>query len=330
MELYPIRFTPIFKEKIWGGSRLKTILNKKNDSDKVGESWEISAVQDDVSVVANGFLEGNTLEEIISIYMGDLLGEAIFEKFGIEFPLLFKFIDAKDKLSIQVHPDNDLAKKRHQAYGKTEMWYIVDAEEDAEIVIGFNKEINKAEYIKAVNNNLLAHFLNKEKVQKGDVFYIPAGRIHAIGKGVLLAEIQQTSDITYRIYDWDRKDTNGNRRELHTQLAVDALDYKYYNQYKTSYKLIKNESSNLVDSPFFTTNLLHLDKTIETDYSILDSFVVYMCVEGAVEIQMDNNEIELLKKGETILIPAIAKIVQINPLEKSDLLEIFIKPDKIK
>jgi len=330
MELYPIRFTPIFKEKIWGGKALKEVLNKKTNSDKLGESWEISAVQNDISVVSNGHLEGNTLEELISIYMGDLVGEAIFEKFGIEFPLLFKFIDANDKLSIQVHPDDELAKKRHQAYGKTEMWYIVDAEKDANIIIGFNKEIDKAEYLEAVRENRLVDLLNTEKVQKADAFYIPSGRIHAIGKGVLLAEIQQTSDITYRIYDWDRKDADGNGRELHTDWAIDALDYKFYKQYKIPYEQTDNETSNLVDSPFFTSNLLHLNKQIETDYTILDSFVVYMCVEGAVEIRMEDADAEILKKGESILIPAIAELVQLNPLEKSDLLEIFIKPNKIK
>jgi len=232
MELYPIRFSPIYKEKIWGGSRLKTILNKKITSDKIGESWEISAVQDNISLVENGFLEGNTLEEIISIYMGELVGEKIYEKFGIEFPLLFKFIDANDKLSIQVHPDNDLAKQRHQAYGKTEMWYVINAENDAEIIVGFNKEIDKYQYTKAVKENTLIKLLNKEKVKKSDAFYIPSGRVHAIGKGVLLAEIQQTSDITYRIYDWDRKDANGQERELHTEWALDAIDYKFYKEYK--------------------------------------------------------------------------------------------------
>jgi mannose-6-phosphate isomerase len=330
MELYPIRFSPIYKEKIWGGSRLKTILNKKITSDKIGESWEISAVQDNISLVENGFLEGNTLEEIISIYMGELVGEKIYEKFGIEFPLLFKFIDANDKLSIQVHPDNDLAKQRHQAYGKTEMWYVINAENDAEIIVGFNKEIDKYQYTKAVKENTLIKLLNKEKVKKSDAFYIPSGRVHAIGKGVLLAEIQQTSDITYRIYDWDRKDANGQERELHTEWALDAIDYKFYKEYKIVYEKTANQTNNLVDSPYFTTNLLQLDKAIETDYNSLDSFVVYMCVEGAVEIKMRNSDIEILKKGESILIPAIADSVQLNPLEQSDLLEVFIKPDKIK
>ncbi len=325
MELYPIKFTPILKDKIWGGSKLKEILGKDNASDKCGESWELSGVEGDISLVENGFLKGNNLSELLEIYMADLVGEKIYEQFGNEFPLLFKYIDASDVLSIQVHPDDKLAKERHNAYGKTEMWYILDSDNNAEIITGFNKKVDKKTYLEAFNKGELSGILNKEIAKTGDSFDIPAGRIHAIGKGILLAEIQQTSDVTYRIYDWDRKDKDGNGRELHTDLAVDAIDYKFYDSYRIKYEQNKNDSSNLVDSEYFTTNLLDIDKPIETDYTVLDSFVVYMCVEGKAKIEMNNGSSEIIVKGETLLIPAIAEKVILSPIIDSKIIEVFIK-----
>ncbi len=330
MELYPIKFEPILIDKIWGGKKLKEKLGKNKASDTCGESWEISSIEGHVSEVKNGFLQGNDLNDLLEVYMGDLVGEEIYEKFGNEFPLLFKFIDASDVLSIQVHPDDDLAKQRHKAYGKTEMWYVLDAEKESELIIGFNKPMNKKIYLESLNNNKLATILNTEKVSSGSSFFIPAGRVHAIGKGILLAEIQQTSDITYRIYDWNRKSENGEGRELHTDLAVDAIDYEYYKKLSIDYDENKNEASNLVDSSYFTTNFLYLDKKIETDYSILDSFIVYMCLEGEFIVELDNGTKELIKKGETVLIPAIAEQVSLTPIIEAKILEVFIKPDKLK
>ena len=327
MELYPIKFTAILNDKIWGGQKLKSLLNKREASNKCGESWELSGIEGEESIVKNGFLKGNNLNEIIEIYMADLLGEKIYEKFGEEFPLLFKFIDASDVLSIQVHPDDKLSKERHNAYGKTEMWYVLDADKDSEIITGFKKELNKKEYLDTLKNNKIKELLNIEKAQKSDSYLIPSGRIHTIGKGILLAEIQQTSDITYRIYDWDRKDKEGNGRELHTDLAIDALDYKFYDNYKTKYTAQINESVNLADTKYFTTNLLELDKAIENNYSFLDSFIVYMCVEGELEIVLNNGTSEILKKGETVLIPAIAELVTLKPSTKSKVLEVYIKSD---
>lgn len=328
MELYPIKFSPILKDKIWGGAKLNQLLNKQDASKVCGESWELSGVEDDVSIVSNGFLAGNNLNEIIEIYMADLVGENIYEIFGNEFPLLFKFIDASDVLSIQVHPDDKLSKKRHSAYGKTEMWYVLDSENGSELISGFKKTSNKKEYLEHLKQGKLLELLNNEQAVSGDAFFIPAGRVHAIGKGILLAEIQQTSDVTYRIYDWERKDDEGKERELHTDLAVDAIDYKHSSDYKIDYKSQKNDSTNLADCNYFTTNLLDLDKTIETDYSILDSFVVYMCVEGHVRIELDNGTSELIEKGETVLIPANAETVKITPIVDSKLLEVYIKPKK--
>jgi len=323
-ELYPLKFAPIIKETIWGGKKLKERLNKDCLSGKCGESWEISGVQNNISIVSNGFLAGNSLQELTEVYMSDLVGEKVYEQFGIEFPLLVKFIDANDVLSIQVHPDDKLAKKRHNAFGKTEMWYIIESEENAELISGFNQKINKEVYLKYLHDSNLEEILNFEKVSSGDVFFMPAGRVHAIGKGILLAEIQQTSDITYRIYDWKRKDENGKGRELHTELAVDAIDYSYHDEYKTNYQVVPDGITNLVECDFFHTNLLKLTRPVARDYMNIDSFVIYMCMEGKFSIDFAGNSEHVLK-GETILLPAELKNIQINPLEESKLLEIYIK-----
>lgn len=323
-QLYPLKFTPILKDKIWGGSKLKNILNKPTDSNKAGESWEISAVQDDISVVSDGFLAGNNLEELIEIYMGDLVGQKVYEKFGVEFPLLIKFIDATDDLSIQVHPNDEVAKKRHNSYGKTEMWYVMQAEKSSKLVVGFNKEVTKEQYIEAVDNGTLLEILNDEVVSAGDVFFLPAGRIHAIGAGILLAEIQQTSDITYRIYDYQRKDAEGNYRELHTELAVDVNDYSVYDEYKTNYISNLNESSKVVSCNYFTTNLLELDKDVEKDYNKIDSFVIYMCLHGEVKISCNGCDDVVVKKGQTVMVPAEIENFILSPSEKSKLIEVYI------
>lgn len=326
--LYPLKFTPILKEKIWGGKKISTILNKPiGQLPNIGESWEISGIQDDMSVAANGFLAGNTLQELIEVYMGDLIGEGVYEKFGVEFPLLIKFIDAQDVLSIQVHPDDAVAAERHQAYGKTEMWYIVDAEENAELISGFKQDCNKQEYLTALQSGTLEGLLNFEKVKQGDVFYIPAGRVHAIGGGILLAEIQQTSDITYRIYDWGRVDDNGNPRELHTDLATDVINFKAEENYKTQYKLTENKTINLVECDYFTTNMLNFKGTIEKDYNLFDSFVIYMCLDGEFYIHSENNIVEKVKKGETVLIPAILKNLELKADKQSKLLEVYVRSD---
>ena len=324
-ELYPIKFKPILKEKIWGGQNLKSSLDKNIPSDKkVGESWEISGVDGNVSVVENGFLAENDLNELIEIYMGDLVGDRVYDKFGVEFPLLIKFIDANDKLSVQVHPDDKLAMERHNSYGKTEMWYVINAEKDAELISGFNHEMDKEHYLHHLNNNEITQILNFEKVKTGDVFFIPSGRVHAIGSGIVLAEIQQTSDVTYRIFDWNRKDNDGNFRELHTELAVDAIDYKKYDSYRTNYTSEKNTSSEIEKCDYFQTNILDFDQRIEKNYNQLDSFVIYMCLDGESEIIYDENEKISITKGETVLIPAVFEHLILNPVNTCKLLEIYI------
>jgi mannose-6-phosphate isomerase len=326
--LYPLRFVPIIKEKIWGGNRLNTVLNKNLQGiNKAGESWEISAVGSDLSIVENGFLQGNNIQELIEIYMGDLVGDKVYDKFGIEFPLLIKFIDANDYLSVQIHPDDETAMQRHNSFGKTEMWYIIDAEEDAELILGFSKDIDKKEFLNSLESKTLRNILHYEKVKSGEVYFIPSGRLHGIGAGILLAEIQQTSDITYRVYDWDRVDDNGKARELHIDNAIDVIDYKYHKKYKTQYKVEKNKSSKVIKCDYFTTNLLSIDKEIDRDYNMLDSFVIYMAVDGDTLVEFaENKEPTMLKKGETILIPAELKQIFIKPVNTvSKLLEIYIE-----
>jgi mannose-6-phosphate isomerase len=324
--LYPLKFTPICKEKIWGGERLKELLNKKfGKLINCGESWEISGIENEISVVANGFLKGNNLEELIEIYMGDLVGEKAYDQFGIEFPLLIKYIDAKEKLSIQVHPNDELAKERHGTFGKTEMWYVIHADEGARIVTGFNRTLSGEEYVEYFEKGQLESILNYETVKEGDVFFIPAGRIHAIGEGIVLAEIQQTSDATYRIYDFNRLDDSGNLRELHTDLALDAIDFKFEKNYRISYKPLDNFSIPLVECQYFTSNILPITAKVERDFTESDSFVIYMCIEGEYKISWEEGDMEVVK-GETILVPALIGNFTLKPSKGNlaRLLEIYI------
>ena len=324
--LYPLKFTPIYKDKIWGGDKIKTVLNKDfGDLPNCGESWELSGVEGNVSVVSNGYMEGNTLEELIEVYMGDLVGDQVFETFGVEFPLLIKFIDANDDLSIQVHPDDELSKERHNAFGKTEMWYVLQADSGSKLQSGFNQQVDQEGYLEQLECNELTEILNFEEVSAGDVYFIPAGRVHAIGKGILLAEIQQTSDITYRIYDYDRRDAQGNPRELHTDLALDAIYFTLFPEYKSPYKPKPNESVELVKCKCFTTNVLEINTEVEKDYNQLDSFVIYICLEGTLQIETELGS-ETVQKGETILIPASIESVRLNPASAAvKLLEVYIE-----
>lgn len=317
---YPIKFKPILKEKVWGGAKLKDLLNKETTSDIVGESWEISGVDGAVSVVENGPLKGKSLQEIIEIYKDRLVGESVYSTFGNQFPLLFKFIDAREDLSVQLHPDDALAIKRHDSFGKTEMWYIVQADEGAELIMGFNTSIDKAKYQKHLAKNTLEEILHREKIKKGDAFYITPGTIHAIGAGTLLAEIQQTSDITYRVYDWNRPDTDGKPRILHTDLALDAIDFESKN-----HKLVTNPSNPelLILSPYFSTSLVTVEDTPSSrDLSKIESFVVYMCVEGSTILKTEDKSVNF-NRGETLLLPASAKEVHFQE-GSAKILEVFV------
>ncbi|OFY64832.1 MAG: mannose-6-phosphate isomerase [Bacteroidetes bacterium RBG_13_43_22] len=326
-ELYPLKFEPFLKEKVWGGNTLVTKYHKKGDpSLKYGESWEISAVSDSLSVVCNGFLAGNNIEELIEVYMGDLTGDSVFEKFGNEFPLLIKLIEAREDLSVQVHPGNQMARERHNAYGKTEMWYVLESENNSRIYTGFRENISREIYLDALGTGELAGLLNTEIPGAGDVFFTPAGRIHAIGAGNILIEIQQTSDITYRIFDWNRKGYNGKPRELHTELAAEALDFKASDRSKIVREPVFNRTENLVSCEFFNTNIISFNDRIVKDYTLFDSFVIYICTDGEFMIRWDGSS-EPVKKGETVLLPAMIKDVILEPLMESKTLEVFINTD---
>ena len=320
MKLYPLQFNPILKERIWGGTKLETILNKPINSNITGESWELSTVDGDVSVVANGDLKGKSLTELIDQYPNEILGTEVYQHFGKQFPLLFKYLDAREDLSIQVHPNDALAKKRHNSFGKTEMWYVMQADDDAELIVGFKEKSSKEEYVKNLEDKTLLNILDTKKAQKGDVFFLETGTVHAIGAGLLVAEIQQTSDITYRIYDFDRVDAKGNKRELHIDLALDAINYNKVNSQK-KYSKEENESNEIVDCQYFTTNFLPLNNKISINKSG-ETFTVYMCTEGNFEIEIEKTNYSY-KKGDTVLIPA--RIRNYNLIGNASLLEIYIK-----
>ncbi len=318
--LYPLKFKPIFKPKVWGGTKLQQLL-KKNTNGNVGESWEISGIEDNVSEILNGPLKKKSLNWLLENYKEKLVGEKVYKNFGIQFPLLFKFIDARENLSVQVHPDDFLAKTRHNSFGKTELWYIIDAEKDGELILGFNEKMDQKKYLKTLSENRILDVLNSESIKNGDAFIIKPGTIHAIGAGVLLAEIQQTSDVTYRIYDWDRPDTNGKMRQLHTDLALDAIDFRQQKS-RLVYLEEKNKPVHIGTTDFFSVNKLTLSKDYVRDLEEIPSFTVYMCLEGTALLETDDFS-EEIKKGETILIPAQLPEIKFTT-NSASFLEVYI------
>jgi mannose-6-phosphate isomerase len=294
-KLYPLQFKPILKERIWGGTKLRDCLNKPITSEITGESWEISTVENDVSIVENGSFEGKLLTELINEFPKEILGTKVYEQFGSQFPLLFKFLDAREDLSIQVHPNDELAKKRHNSFGKTEMWYVMQADEDASLIVGFKKKSSKEEYLKNLEDKTLINILDTKKVKKGDVFFLETGTVHAIGAGTLIAEIQQTSDITYRLYDFDRVDANGNTRA-------------------------ENVSNEIVSCPYFTTNFIPLKDTVSITKNN-NSFSVFMCVDGDFTLIVNGDSYHY-GKGRTVLLPASITNYQLSG--EASILEIYI------
>lgn len=319
--LYPIKFTPIFKERLWGGTKLKDVLEKDSEGDLIGESWELSDVEGDVSVISNGSMAGKTLTEAIEMMGTDLLGRSVMDRFGKKFPILIKFIDAKQDLSIQLHPNDKLAQQRHNSFGKTEMWHVMQADPGSRLIVGFNKDVEKDEYVKHLEENTLLELLNYEEVDAGDTFFINTGKIHAIGAGILLAEIQQTSDVTYRVYDFNRRDKEGNTRELHTELALDAIDYEAKADFKVHYTKEKNVPNDMVSCPYFTTSYIDVSGELEHQLD-RDSFTIYMCVGGEVEISVRDFK-EIVKKGQTVLIPAAIAEVNLKA-DNAKILEVYI------
>ena len=316
------KLDPAFKDYIWGGTRLRDEYGKKCDYDKVAESWELSCHKDGPSVVADGEYKGLTLNEYIEKAGKGVLGKNC-ERFE-NFPILIKLIDAKDNLSVQVHPDNDYAMRVEGEYGKTEMWYVINAAKGAGLYSGFSKQINADEYVKRVEDNTIMDVLQRYEVNPGDVFFLPAGRVHAIGAGCFIAEIQQTSNITYRIYDYDRKGPDGKGRELHTEQAKDAIDYTLYPDYRTHYKAHTNATVELAACKYFTTNLLDVDTIMVRDFSELDSFVVYICMEGKASIRDNKGNEIYIHQGQTVLIPADTDVVTISPVPGAKFMETYI------
>jgi len=319
--LYPFKFQPILKDKIWGGQKLQKILKKPTTSAEAGESWEISDVKGDTSIVSNGTMAGTSLKSLMELHTTELLGHKNFQQFGTKFPLLIKFIDAKLALSVQLHPNDALAKSRHNSFGKTEMWYVVQADSDSNLIVGFNQPMTKELYLKHLEAKTLECILNFDKVDAGDTYFIEVGRIHAIGAGVLLAEIQQTSDITYRVYDWDRVDSEGNHRELHNDIALEAFDFDMPDNYRVNYSRDSQTSTELVSCPYFTTNVIEV-KTSLLVKNNHDSFMIYMCVEGSAVINIEGYQTEF-SMGETVLIPACIKSFSIST-NHAKLLEVYI------
>ena len=323
--MYPLKFEPILKQTLWGGDKIIPFKHLNESLQNVGESWEVSAVEGSESVVANGPDKGLTLPEMVRKYKEELVGEANYARFGEKFPLLIKFIDAKLDLSIQVHPDDALAKQRHNTFGKNEMWYVIAADKGAKLISGFAKEITPKEYKERVHDGTFAEVLQTCNIQPGDVFYVPAGRVHGIGAGAFVAEIQQTSDITYRIFDYNRKDKNGKTRELHTAQAVDAINFSdVQDDFRTAYDHVQNEPVEVVACPYFTTSVYDMTEEISCDYSELDSFVIFICVEGSCRL-IDNEKNEIsLQAGETVLLTATVQEVTIVPEKAVKLLETYV------
>ena len=347
MELYPLKFEPILKNVLWGGSEICRFKQLEVQESGIGESWEVSQVPGSVSVVANGSLKGKSLTELMDVAPEALLGKKIFKRFGMKFPLLVKFIDAQDDLSIQVHPNDALASKRHNSFGKTEMWYVIDSKPGSKLISGFSQQIDAEEYTRRIADNTIEDVLQTHEAVSGDVFFLPAGRVHAIGAGLFIAEIQQSSDITYRLYDYNRKDAQGNGRELHTELAKDAIDYKLYDNLQTKYIPLENDLTPLVSCSYFTTNRIHLkadesgletiltedgpqqvsmSETIEMDrnYDGFDSFVIYVCMKGEGQVQYGNDQFLDIRQGETVLLPAAFNTTVLSTSSEMLLLETYI------
>ena len=316
------KFKPLLKQTLWGGDKIIPFKHLDTQMERVGESWEISGVKDNETIVANGPHKGKRLNQLVSELKGQLVGEENYQRFGDEFPLLIKFIDACQDLSIQVHPDDEVAQRHGKPHGKTEMWYCLGSQENAcKLFNGLKKPLTPEEYKTMVDNDTITDALASFEAYEGEAFFIPAGRIHAIGAGCFVLEIQQTSDVTYRIYDYKRKDKNGNYRELHTQLASESIDYAVHDDYRIDYVPMKNEGTSIISCPHFTTAIYDLDEPMTLDYSDLDSFVILIAVKGAGTIAADGEEMSF-QTGDTVLIPATSKEIKVEGTIK--FLETFV------
>lgn len=308
----PLKFNALLKSTLWGGDKIIPFKNLDIQQENVGESWEISGVKDNETIVADGPYAGKKLNELVEELKGKLVGEDNYQRFGNEFPLLIKFIDARQDLSIQVHPTDEIAKMQGKERGKTEMWYLMDSDKDATLLCGLKKEITPEEYAQMVENDTIVDAIDRYEVKEGDCFFLPAGRIHAIGTGCFLAEIQQTSDVTYRIYDFKRKDKDGNYRQLHTKEAAECINYNVESNYRTDYTPVKNQGVSLVQCPYFNTAVYDLDEPMTIDYSELDSFVILIGVKGNATITDNEGNTFTLQAGESVLVPATTETLKVD------------------
>lgn len=308
----PLKFNALLKSTLWGGDKIIPFKNLDIQQENVGESWEISGVKDNETIVADGPYAGKKLNELVEELKGKLVGEDNYHRFGNEFPLLIKFIDARQDLSIQVHPTDEIAKMQGKERGKTEMWYLMDSDKDATLLCGLKKKITPEEYAQMVENDTIVDAIDRYEVKEGDCFFLPAGRIHAIGTGCFLAEIQQTSDVTYRIYDFKRKDKNGNYRQLHTKEAAECINYNVESNYRTEYTPVKNQGVSLVQCPYFNTAVYDLDEPMTIDYSELDSFVILIGVKGNATITDNEGNTFTLQAGESVLVPATTETLKVD------------------
>lgn len=308
----PLKFNALLKSTLWGGDKIIPFKNLDIQQENVGESWEISGVKDNETIVADGPYAGKKLNELVEELKGKLVGEDNYQRFGNEFPLLIKFIDARQDLSIQVHPTDEIAKMQGKERGKTEMWYLMDSDKDATLLCGLKKKITPEEYAQMVENDTIVDAIDRYEVKEGDCFFLPAGRIHAIGTGCFLAEIQQTSDVTYRIYDFKRKDKNGNYRQLHTKEAAECINYNVESNYRTEYTPVKNQGVSLVQCPYFNTAVYDLDEPMTIDYSELDSFVILIGVKGNSTITDNEGNTFTLQAGESVLVPATTETLKVD------------------
>ena len=323
--MYPLKFEPVLKQTLWGGDKIIPFKHLNENLPNVGDSWEVSAVEGSESVVANGADKGLTLPEMVRKYREELVGESNYARFGNQFPLLVKLIDARQKLSIQVHPGDELANKRHNSFGKNEMWYVVSADEGATLISGFSKQITPKEYKERVHNGTFDEVLQTCAIRPGDVFYVPAGRVHGIGAGAFVVEVQQSSDVTYRIYDYNRRDKDGKLRELHIGQAMDAINFSdVQDDFRTEYEAVPNEPVEILTTPYFSVSLYDMTEDITCDYSELDSFVIFVCIEGECRMVDDAQNEITLRAGETVLFPATTQSVNIIPEGKVKLLEAYV------
>ncbi len=306
------KFKPILKTTLWGGNKLIPFKRLSIQQPQVGESWELSGVEGNVSIISEGTWKDKSLNDLVRQLKDKLVGRENYQRFGNEFPLLIKFIDAHQDLSIQVHPDDEKAIRKGKKRGKTEMWYLLDSDAGAKLYCGLKDELTPRQYAKMVEDDTICEALAQYPVREGDVFFLPAGRIHAIGTGCFLAEIQQTSDVTYRIYDFKRRDKDGNFRQLHTQEAAECIDYCVSLDYRTHYNTEKNIAIPLVTCPYFNTALYDLDEPMTLDYSELDSFVVLIGLKGEATLTNGEGHSTTLQAGETLLLPATTETIVVE------------------